>query len=705
MARTPLQKSILALFHFLLFVTPLYFRFNTEELFEFNKMILIYFSSVLLSGLFIARLFFESPKPLHRTPFDIPIALFVGSQILSTIFSIHPMTSLFGYYSRFHGGLLSTFAYVFLFYVFSNTIRKKDLPSIFITTTASLITVSIWAIFEHFGHSFSCVMLSGSFDTSCWVQDVQNRVYATFGQPNWLAAFAITLMPLGWYRYFSQKAHPSERIFYAVSSILGLLALLFTKSRSGMLGFVVAVALFAVATVWATKSEKETPKKQLLKHAALLGTLMIVAIIIWGTPFTPTLSSFFTKSGAPTTVETIPTSAADRLEIGGTESGEIRKIVWEGALNVWKKYPLLGSGVETFAYSYYQGRPLAHNLVSEWDYLYNKAHNEFLNFLATTGVIGLGTYLLLLGAFFSTSTKLFLAKKTITSEKILIAAMAAGIAALSVSNFFGFSTVMVTVLLFMYLAIVTLLSREERKVPKESQPKLLGYIGLSVLALVCFVLISRIINYYIADTLFASGKSLLRAGKYDSGLTSIQAAILRSQSEALFYDEFSANLAVLAIELQKAQQSTASAQTAEAALAASQITLQLNPVHLNFYKTRARTLITLSQLDPTLLSAAKETLEIAITRAPNDPKLFYNLALVELGLENTEHGLALLERTIELKPNYPSARMQLGKEYAELGRLEDAATQFKYILDFIDPANEEAQAQLASASAKIQAQK
>jgi O-antigen ligase len=57
---------------------------------------------------------------------------------------------------------------------------------------------------------------------------------------------------------------------------------------------------------------------------------------------------------------------------------------------------LFGTGVETFAYAYYFVRPQAHNLTSEWDYLYNKAHNEYLNYFATTGFIGLGTYLLVI---------------------------------------------------------------------------------------------------------------------------------------------------------------------------------------------------------------------------------------------------------------------------------------------------------------------
>jgi len=83
-------------------------------------------------------------------------------------------------------------------------------------------------------------------------------------------------------------------------------------------------------------------------------------------------------------------------QAGGTESGEIRKLVWKGAINIWKDYPLTGSGPETFALLFPKYKPPEHNLTSEWDFVYNKAHNEYLNYLATTGLLGTLFYLILI---------------------------------------------------------------------------------------------------------------------------------------------------------------------------------------------------------------------------------------------------------------------------------------------------------------------
>ena len=38
------------------------------------------------------------------------------------------------------------------------------------------------------------------------------------------------------------------------------------------------------------------------------------------------------------------------IDIGITESGVIRNIVWQGAVDIFRHYPLIGSGVETFAF-------------------------------------------------------------------------------------------------------------------------------------------------------------------------------------------------------------------------------------------------------------------------------------------------------------------------------------------------------------------
>src|SRR6185369_1284839 len=146
--------------HVLLFVTPLVFTWFNEELFEFNKMLVVYALALLLGGLWLAQMALHRQFRCKKSVFDLPIGLFIISQVLSTIFSIDPLTSVMGYYTRFHGGLLSTIAYATIFTVFVQTIRPKQVWGFFKTLAVSSLIVSLIAIPEHFGHSLSCVFIN-----------------------------------------------------------------------------------------------------------------------------------------------------------------------------------------------------------------------------------------------------------------------------------------------------------------------------------------------------------------------------------------------------------------------------------------------------------------------------------------------------------------------------------------------------------------
>lgn len=705
------HRVLIASFHALLLVVPLFFWFSTSELFEFNKMVMTYALAAIILAAWGAKMIAAKKLVLRRTPLDIPIIAFVISQLLATAFSIHPYTSFLGYYSRFHGGLLSTLTYTLLFYAFVTNVNKKELASLFLTTTISAVLVSIYASLEHFGHSVSCLIASEwtSFGVDCWVQDVQNRVFASFGQPNWLAAYLIMLIPLA-----STLALISKqfwlRAFYGSSIIILFATILFTKSRSGLLGLALGMSIFAALVIWNTWRLKHLQKlfqQNIMTIVIGLGLCLAILLTV-DAPFTPTInisSSNTSSSSQPDLLNVPATPPVNRLESGGTDSGEIRKIVWTGAYRVWQRYPLLGSGVETFAYSYYLDRPVEHNFVSEWDFLYNKAHNEFLNFLATTGLVGLFSYLVLLGWYaFYVIKKILFAKKEILepTQVLLTSAMFSGIIALSVSNFFGFSTVMVTALLYLFMAITIVINSEDFYWPqtsgKNSSTQLLL---LSILGFITLFLLHSTLSYWQADIAYATGKNLIDAGQPEAAAKKLHRAIKLNQREASFYDELAGLYASSAVGLAQSEKWQEAQLLATAAEEASNTVMKLNPHQLNFYKTRARMYITLSQIDPAYLYKAADTMTQAKALSPTDPKILYNLGLIELSLEQTDRGLSHLEESVQLKPDYEPARYQLALAYYEQDQLEKAAEHINYILSQISPDSVLAKELAASVSAKL----
>ena len=698
-----LDKTIIYSFYLLFFLVPLFLTPYNYELFEYNKMMLVYGLTTIITVASLGKMILSKEVKINRTPLDIPLLLFLTSQIVSTIFSIDRHVSLWGYYSRFNGGLVSTISYILLYYAFVTHFPKEKIMKLLKIALISGVLVSLYGILEHFG-----------IDRDLWVQDVQNRVFSTLGQPNWLAAYLAVLIPLTIGTVLSKFTIPDtakdiKKILHAsgigfIISIIFYTTLLFTKSRSGFLGFWITNIIF-----WTILLSKY--QKNLLKILLIFNFSFLIFTFLFGAPFAEinrfTLPELLRFNQQPTTGNVPPTKplGSSIIEIGITESATIRRIVWKGALDIFKGYPLFGSGVETFAFSYYKFRPVEHNLTSEWDFLYNKAHNEYLNYAATTGIFGLGSYLLIIGVFIWWNIK------NIKSQlSIIILALFSGWLSILITNFFGFSVVLIQLFFFLIPAISFVLSDSMKnvmlnsfqhlsKIPKQVRDDNVSlnnqqrFALLILFFVLCYVLFGLTRTWY-ADTLFAEGYRASRNGEYTGAYQKLREALLINSNEPLYYDEFALPAAQLATAFAETDDSTTSAQLTKEAILASTQAVTSSPNNVNFWKNRTRVFYALSQIDETYLTAGREALEKAQLLSPTDPKISYNLAILLDREGKREEAIAILEETTKLKPDYRDAFFALALFYEQNKEREKAKEMFNYILTRISPNDEDVKKQL-----------
>jgi len=664
------DKVIEYSFYLLFFLVPLILTPLNYELFEYNKMMLVYFLTAIIVAAWLIKMV-SNKKPIFRRTFlDIPLLIFFLSQFLSFWFSIDRHTSFWGYYSRFHGGLASTIAYLLLYWAFVSNMNKGKTRSMFYTLCSAAL-VAAYGIAEHFG-----------IDKDHWVQDVQNRVFSTLGQPNWLAAYLVALIPLTW--AFVLKSKAKNRKLYAVSySLFAILylCLLYTKSRSGLLGFGVAYAVF-----WGlvfTPNLVKRKKPPTLKPFFLLTFSILLLTFLVGSPWTPSLGQIWQKRTPPEASKEV-SEEKPPIPIGGTESGEIRRIVWKGATDVWRHYPIFGSGVETFAYSYYNFRPREHNDVSEWDFLYNKAHNEYLNFAANTGTFGLLAYLGVIGTFLFWALKHY-------AKKNLIIALLAGYVSILITNFFGFSVVAVALFFFLFPAMSMVLAKgkevESKEVKETATLNRSQYLTIAIILLVTAYCLLTILRFWYADTLYAKGEKFNDAGQYDQAFNNLQDAVMLNPGEPFYQSELAEAAASLAVAVLKQDEATLSAELVDLAVSSSNKALEITPYHLNFWKNRTRVFYTLAEIDESYNQQALAALLQATELAPTDAKIFYNLGVLYAKLSQDETAIKTLEKTVELKPNYETARYALALFYEQKGEIEKAKDQLEYILERINPKN------------------
>ncbi len=749
---TVIEYAFYALFLFV----PLIFTGNTSELFEFNKMWLTFGLTIIITTSWIGKMIIERKITIKRTPLDIPLTLFLLSQIISTIFSLDTHVSIWGYYSRFNGGLLSTITYILLYYAFITNLSSKQAVRTLIVTVISGCLVALWGFPSHFGYDPTCLMFRGTFDTSCWTDAFKPtiRSFSTLGQPAWLAAYLSIVIPLAvayagkQYKEFknnSQKLQPGRFIIFLLLAAFLYANLIFSDTRAGFIGFWIGNLVF-----WGILFLKNIlDKKMLLRYFLITNLAFLILNFFFGSPISQldrfTLPQLTTHAIAKANAQSLspqpsttapPPSPQSKINI--TDSGQIRLLVWKGAIAAWKDHPLFGTGVETFAYAYYLYRPKEHNMTSEWDYLYNKAHNEYLNYLATTGIFGLGTYLVIIGFFFYQFTLyLFKPKDSYVlnpKSYVINISLLAGFISILVSNFFGFSVVIINLYFFLIPAFVfligNLLNHQYITIPILPAPKTnpqkknlatplpaanawqwTAVLAINILA---GYLILALIQYWFADVAYALGSNLDKVGQYQQAYPQLIQAVQIEPTEPVYKDELAVNLATLATGLMSQKDATDAAQFAQNAVALNNQITTNHPNNVLFWKNRVRIFYSLAQTDPknqqTYLSQALEAMQKSSQLAPTDAKIAYNLGVLYGQTGDLQKGIATLQNTIYLKPDYRDAYYALAVTYHEAAidknkKVTDSALEQKaidtmnYILNHFDPNDKDVHQKLAAWSA------
>ncbi len=767
------NKIIEYSFYGLFLFVPLFFTNVTSELFELNKMWLTWGLTIVIAIAWFTKMTIARTFKIQRTPFDIPLLLFLLSQLISTIFSLDSRVSFWGYYSRFNGGFLSLFSYIFLFYAFISNLEKRHaLRLIYISIIAGLIVV-LWGLPSHFGYDLTCLIFRGTYNVSCWTDAFRPtiRAFSSLGQPAWLAAYLALLIPLsvalllstlpikkiilktglfvsvillsavfivltaasgslllyilgiciaiialGMLFYKTKQENEVystlTTTFFGVISFLFYLMLIFANTRAGIIGFWAGNIFFWVVLFF----QKYISRSILIRYAIGLNSIFLLINFIFGTGIAQldkyTLPELLKKNPQSLNTQQKQTQAnqpsANTLI---TDSGKIRLYVWQGAIEAWKANPIFGTGVETFAFAYYKHRPVGHNLTSEWDYLYNKAHNEYLNYLTTTGIVGLGSYILFIATFlFLVIKNIFIKSEKSTTlplrDNLLSIALVAGFITILITNFFGFSVVIIN-LYFFFIPLLYIFLQEA--IPQKyllitfnkDKKRIADHIGpyqwtlIALFGITGFYLLFLLLKFYQADVAYALGYNFNRVGEVQQAYLKLTEAVKMRPSEPIFKDEYAVNLATLGTALIQNNQATAGSQLVQQAISLSDDITTTHPNNVVYWKSRVRIFYLLSQLNPQYLKEALRSIEKAHDLAPTDAKISYNLGVIAGQNNELQKAVDILTQTIKMKPNYRDAYFARGLFYYQLatdstGKVinpsyyEKAVSDMQHILKYID---------------------
>lgn len=693
-----IDKILQFLFGSLFVIVPLIFSPATSELFEFNKILFIYLITALVLFFWTLKMILTKKIIFRNTPLDIPIIFFLISQILSVFFSIDKHVSIFGYYGRFNGGLLSILSYIVLYYGYvANSIKTENIFRLSLITSTLVI---LYSLPGKLGHDLTCLIVSGGKITnnSCWSKEVnvfdpENRVFSTLGQPNWFGAYLAVNFFIGLYYLISSFVIPSikkihyknkvndlkdykKTLLYFIYLFVNFSFILFSRSRSALVAVGFGIILFITYYLSLIKKEGK-------KLIITLSLITVIPILLFKTGINTVdkiisfPKSIFQNSNSSSSLNIKPNLSSSDI----TESLDIRKIVWEGAIKLGNNFPINGTGVETFAYSYNFVRPKSHNLTSEWDFIYNKAHNEYLNYFATTGYIGLISYLLLILSFLFYYIKSI--KKSDKFEILKNILQLIAYFTILITNFFGFSTT--TINLFFYLIPAFIVVANSKGKLNIEYSKKVSYSQTALVFVFSLLLIYSfyfIFSYWLADTQYARGINYLKPqiSDYQKAATYFEKA-LKIRNESIYEDRFSSSLSYLAAIASYQKQSDLAKQLIYISDYFNQKSIKSSPKNVFYWKTRAKNQYLFYQvnLDKNYLSEGIKSLEEARRLAPTDPKIPYSLSVYysllfdiekESSKKNKYMKLSILElnKALELKNNFQEGKLlkeELIKKYGQ----------------------------------------
>lgn len=626
---TLVQTAIEVTHLIIFFMVPLILWPHTSELFELNKIYLTYLAAATLLTLELIKAFSSKNPALARPALVIPGLIFLAALLVATATSTNIHASLFGNYGRFHGGLMSWFAYGLIYLSLVQQTKETYLNIIKVSLAASIL-VAGWGILERLG-----------IDASYWEQDVQARVFSTLGQPNWLAAYLAMLIP--WAISFYLKAKYGWTTFGMFGLVLLLYTcFIFTFSRGGNYGLAAGLAIYTLIISW-------QGLKQYWKKLTSLGSAMAIVTILFATP----LATQYFGTSSPRIVENLE---------AGNETGNIRLIVWQGAWQSFLDKPFTGHGLETFGEVFYKFRPIEMNETGEWDFLFNRAHNEYLNYLATTGLLGTGAYLLLLAAFYWQTGK-FLRRERQSPYFLAIAAAVASMTAYLIQNIFGFTVVPLALLFVLNLASLGLGRGDKISLKLPQAVKKLVALKLQfVLFLPLLASLIIISNFWRADLEYVEGAVANDLGQNERAEFYLSRALQLNPWEPNYLIQLSFAKASLS---KKMVPSSSGLLMAKEAVKVADLATELAPRNLHLHRIKTQIFEILAELDSKYLPDLEKSWLTQVSLGPTEPRAY--LGAGRFYKSNVQKDLALKHFLManSLKPDWLPPLLELTNYYRD----------------------------------------
>jgi O-antigen ligase len=196
-----------------------------------------------------------------------------------------------------------------------------------------------------------------------WPAPPGSSPFGPFINRNHYAAWALMALPLAWAKFSERRARVELRVFWAFVVVVVGISVLFSRSRAGVGLFALALPLYA----WLSRRAQRGTSRQALAWG--LGLVLLAGLLTLAVDSGALLGRW---------------PAAEQLFIRPESLDEHRWQIWRDTWPMIRDHLWLGSGLETYGVLSDSYRSFYSNL--RWA----QAHNDYLQWLAETGLVGAG---------------------------------------------------------------------------------------------------------------------------------------------------------------------------------------------------------------------------------------------------------------------------------------------------------------------------
>ena len=695
--------------YLLVFLLPLFWLPFSFEAYEFNKQYLLFFLVSLAFFAWIAKMVLvDNEIRFKRTPLNIFVVVFIFIAILSAIFSVDKISSIFGFYGRFSNGLIGLISLGLLYFLITNNVgvplKQADLNAEKMLKSATnqrsnqrqisvsgLIKPLMWAV-------FFVVLISYFSIFGTWLK-LNNLIAQKFpgfslppvmlqttfnpvsGSMEGLSMFlAVIIALLTGMILLKGKGKLSSIIYYLLLiASLGLMIIIDFKASWIVLS--VTLALFLGLAI-GKRMFKENVNKLIVPIF-----LMIMAI-----------SFLFIEAN----LLNLPKEQV-------LSQGESWGIGFKGATeNV--KSGFLGSGIGTFHYDFSKFRSLEFNQTFLWQIRFDRAGSHISEILATIGFLGLVSYLALIGFFLLISWFLLGAKgakfdpaRFIKSGAKFEIPLLLAFLALFVGQFVYYQN---TILAFTFWLILSLSVVSWQKPIAEKAISFKAFPELSLIASVLLIILGLLIlgcyffagKFYLADTKYVDSfgqisekriEFLAKAARLNPLYPQYKIILARTYLNEVLTEMGKPTPDQIALSL-NTQSAIAYAKGGQIGGVYIKGATEISPNLVSTWETLGMIYREISTMAPGALEWGIKSFEKAISLEPTNPVLYTELGKLYLILGDIPKAKDNFGKAISLKSDYVDALIQEvlisereGNTVEAISKMEGLATTFPFNVEVL----------------------